>query len=35
VVARIERDALLLDPRTVRPDEDRELLSAVRTAVTG
>jgi L-seryl-tRNA(Ser) seleniumtransferase len=30
VVARIEHDALLLDPRTVRPDEDRALIEAVR-----
>jgi L-seryl-tRNA(Ser) seleniumtransferase len=33
VVARIERDALLLDPRTVRPDEDRSLVAAVKTAI--
>ncbi len=33
VVARIERDALLLDPRTVRPEEDRALLAAVKAAL--
>lgn len=32
VVARIEHDTLLLDPRTVRPDEDRVLVVAVRAA---
>ncbi len=32
IVARIERDALLLDPRTVRPEEDRALLAAVEAA---
>ncbi len=32
VVARIERDALLFDPRTVDPRDDRALLSAVRSA---
>ena len=35
VVARIERDALLLDPRTVDPRQDRPLLQAVRTALEG
>ena len=33
VVARIEHDALLLDPRTVRPDEDRALLAALQAAL--
>ena len=33
VVARIEHDALLLDPRTVRPDEDRALVGAVKAAL--
>jgi len=33
VVARIEHDALLLDPRTVRTEEDRALLSAVTAAL--
>jgi L-seryl-tRNA(Ser) seleniumtransferase len=33
VVARIEHDALLLDPRTVRPKEDRGLLAAVKVAL--
>jgi L-seryl-tRNA(Ser) seleniumtransferase len=32
VVARVERDALLLDPRTVDPADDDILLKAVRTA---
>jgi len=34
VVARIERDVLLLDPRTVRPDEDRALIAAVKEALS-
>jgi L-seryl-tRNA(Ser) seleniumtransferase len=33
VVARVERDALLLDPRTVRPSEDGELMAAVESAI--
>jgi len=33
VLARIERDSLLLDPRTVRPNEDRSLLAVLRTAL--
>jgi L-seryl-tRNA(Ser) seleniumtransferase len=33
VVARVERDALLLDPRTVMPGEDEALLEAVRAAL--
>jgi L-seryl-tRNA(Ser) seleniumtransferase len=33
VVARIEHDALLLDPRTVRPYEDRALLAALQAAL--
>ena len=33
VVARVERDALLLDPRTVLPGEDASLLKAVRAAL--
>ncbi len=33
VVARIERDMLLLDPRTVRPEEDRHLVAAVKAAL--
>jgi L-seryl-tRNA(Ser) seleniumtransferase len=33
VVARIERDHLLLDPRTVLPDEDASLISAVTAAL--
>jgi len=32
VVARIERDTLLLDPRTVEPRQDRILLKALHTA---
>jgi len=33
VVARIDDDRLLLDPRTVRPEEDRDLLKALRAAL--
>ena len=33
VVARIEHGALLLDPRTVRPEEDRTLVAAVTAAL--
>ncbi|MDO8614929.1 MAG: L-seryl-tRNA(Sec) selenium transferase [Dehalococcoidia bacterium] len=33
VVARVEHNTLLLDPRTVRPDEDRALLAAVKAAL--
>jgi L-seryl-tRNA(Ser) seleniumtransferase len=33
IIARIEHDALLLDPRTVRPDEDRALLAALQAAL--
>jgi len=33
VVARIERDMLLLDPRTVRPQEDRALIAALKAAL--
>ncbi|MGB6894416.1 MAG: L-seryl-tRNA(Sec) selenium transferase [Dehalococcoidia bacterium] len=33
VVARIERDTLLLDPRTVDPREDRILIEALRAAL--
>jgi L-seryl-tRNA(Ser) seleniumtransferase len=33
VVSRIERDRLLLDPRTVAPDEDSALVEAVRACV--
>lgn len=33
VVGRIENDCLLLDPRTVRPDEDAALLKALKTAL--
>ncbi|MEX1253083.1 MAG: L-seryl-tRNA(Sec) selenium transferase [Dehalococcoidia bacterium] len=35
VVARIERDTVLLDPRTVHPREDRALIEAVRRALGG
>lgn len=35
VVGRIEGDALLLDPRTVLPEEERELLRALRAALQG
>jgi L-seryl-tRNA(Ser) seleniumtransferase len=33
VIARIERDSLLLDPRTVRPEDDRGLIAAVKLAL--
>ncbi len=33
VVARIEHDLLLFDPRTVRPDDDRALIAALKTAL--
>ncbi len=33
VVARVERDAVLLDPRTVDPSEDAALLTALRRAL--
>ena len=33
VVARIERDAVLLDPRTVHPREDRAVVEALRAAL--
>ena len=35
VVARIERDALLLDPRTVLPQQDSTLVQAVKAALRG
>jgi L-seryl-tRNA(Ser) seleniumtransferase len=35
VVGRIEQDALLLDPRTVDPAEDRDLVAALRRALEG
>jgi L-seryl-tRNA(Ser) seleniumtransferase len=35
ILARIEHDALLLDPRTVRPDEDRALIVALKAAIEG
>jgi L-seryl-tRNA(Ser) seleniumtransferase len=34
LVARILRDRLLLDPRTVLPEQDATLLDALRTALT-
>jgi len=33
VIARIEDGRLLLDPRTVRPDQDAALLKALKAAV--
>ena len=33
VIARVERDTLLLDPRTVDPADDASLLAALRTAL--
>jgi len=35
VIARIERDAVLLDPRTVHPREDKALIAALRAARAG
>ena len=35
VVARVERNTLLLDPRTVQPDEDGSLLMALKAALAG
>ena len=35
VVARIENDALLLDPRTVRSRQDSAVMSAVKVALGG
>ncbi len=35
VVARIERDALMLDPRTVLPRQDSTVVQAVKTALRG
>ncbi len=35
LVGRIERDALLLDPRTVGRTEDRALIAAVKAALSG
>ncbi len=35
VIGRIEDDRLLLDPRTVLPEEDDELIAAVRAALEG
>ncbi len=34
VIARIEHDTLLLDPRTVHPREDRAVVDALRAAVS-
>jgi len=33
IIARVLRDTLLLDPRTVQPEEDRDLLAALRTGL--
>ncbi len=35
IVGRIERDTLLLDPRTVQPEEDQSLVAGVKAALTG
>jgi L-seryl-tRNA(Ser) seleniumtransferase len=35
VIARIERDTLLLDPRTVHPHEDKSVIEALRRALGG
>ncbi len=34
VIARIERDLLLLDPRTVDPRQDRLLIAALQAALS-
>ena len=34
VVARVEEDRVLLDPRTVLPQEENDLLPAVTSALT-
>ena len=33
VIARIEKDLLLLDPRTILPEDDEEAIHAIRTAI--
>ncbi|MCH8346858.1 MAG: hypothetical protein IIC87_08045, partial [Chloroflexi bacterium] len=35
VLARIERERLVLDPRTVAPSEDQAVVRALREAVSG
>jgi hypothetical protein len=35
VIARLERERLLLDPRTVLPEDDELLLAAMRAALAG
>ena len=35
IIGRIDEDRLLLDPRTVLPEEDAELITAVRAALSG
>ena len=35
IVARVERDRLVLDPRTVLPDEDHAVLDGLREIVGG
>jgi len=35
VIARIERDRVVLDPRTLLPDEMDAAVSAVRSAIDG
>ncbi len=35
VIARIEKDRLLLDPRTVLPEQDQQLLHILATAISG
>jgi hypothetical protein len=34
VIARIEADRLLFDPRTVLPEQDKTLIAAVQTALS-
>ena len=35
VIARIEDDRVILDPRTVTPDDEEALLTALREAFSG
>ncbi|MCL5291933.1 MAG: L-seryl-tRNA(Sec) selenium transferase [Actinobacteria bacterium] len=35
VVVRVKDDALLIDPRTIQPDEEKELVEAFRIALSG
>jgi L-seryl-tRNA(Ser) seleniumtransferase len=35
VIARVERGALLIDPRTILPHQEQELLESLKTVVSG